>query len=58
MVHSTTGESLVCVDVKTYGGFMALGYSEREEDYFSSQLHLKNQARAAAQECSAKWAKS
>ena len=37
---------------------MALGYSEREEDYFSCQLHLKNQTRAAAQECSAKWAKS
>lgn len=37
---------------------MALGYSEKEEDYFSCQLHLKNQARAAAQECNVKWAKS
>ena len=58
VVHSTTSESLVCLDDKMYGGFMALGYSEREEDYFSCQLHLKNQTRAAAQECSAKWAKS
>ena len=35
MVHSITGESLFCVDDVMYGGFVALGYSEREEDYFS-----------------------
>ena len=35
MLHPSTGESLACLDDMMYGGFMALGYSEREEDYFS-----------------------